>query len=100
MKIKNLVMILTLASVSLSCASSSKLASKQEAKTNYSDLTKQYAKVQLTSDISHLSDNEKQMLNYLYEVGNIMDDIFWTQNYGAAAQAGITVQTVHYYKQQ
>ena len=78
MKIKNLVMILTLASVSLSCAESS----KQETKTNYSDLTKQYAKVQLTSDISHLSDNEKQMLNYLYEVGNIMDDIFWTQNYG------------------
>ena len=70
-------MILTLASVSLSCAESSK-----ETKTNYADLTKQYAKVQLTSDISHLSDNEKQMLNYLYEVGNIMDDIFWTQNYG------------------
>ena len=61
MKIKNLVMILTLASVALSCAEPSK-----EAKTNYSDLTKQYAKVQLTSDISHLSDNEKQMLNYLY----------------------------------
>ena len=78
MKIKNLVMILTLASVSLSCAESA----KKETKTNYADLTKQYAKVQLTSDISHLSDNEKQMLKYLYEIGGIMDDIFWTQQLG------------------
>lgn len=76
MKIKNLVMILTLGAATISCAD------KQESKTNYADLTKQYAKVQLTSDISHLSDNEKQMLNYLYEVGNIMDDIFWTQQFG------------------
>ena len=50
MKIKNLVMILTLASVSFSCAEPSK-----EAKTNYSDLTKQYAKVQLTSDPASLT---------------------------------------------
>ena len=71
-------MILTLASVTISCAEST----KQETKTNYEDLTKQYAKVQLTSDISHLSDNEKHMLKYLFEVGRIMDDIFWTQNYG------------------
>ena len=78
MKIKNLVMILTLGVVTMSCAESP----KQETKTNYADLTKQYAKVQLTSDISHLSDNEKQMLDYLYEIGNIMDDIFWTQNFG------------------
>ena len=78
MKIKNLIMILTLASVTISCAEST----KQETKTNYEDLTKQYAKVQLTSDISHLSDNEKYMLKYLFEVGRIMDDIFWTQNYG------------------
>ena len=71
-------MILTLASVTISCAEST----KQETKTNYEDLTKQYAKVQLTSDISHLSDNEKHMLKYLFEVGRIMDDIFWTQNFG------------------
>ncbi len=83
MKIKNLVMILTLGVVTMSCAESP----KQEAETNYADLTKQYAKVQLTSDITHLSDNEKQMLNYLYEIGNIMDDIFWTQNFGGDKEA-------------
>ena len=83
MKIKNLIMILTLASVTISCAEST----KQETKTNYEDLTKQYAKVQLTSDISHLSDNEKHMLKYLFEVGRIMDDIFWTQNFGGDKEA-------------
>ena len=76
-------MILTLASVTISCAEST----KQETKTNYEDLTKQYAKVQLTSDISHLSDNEKHMLKYLFEVGRIMDDIFWTQNFGGDKEA-------------
>ena len=76
-------MILTLASVTISCAEST----KQETKTDYEDLTKQYAKVQLTSDISHLSDNEKHMLKYLFEVGRIMDDIFWTQNYGGDKEA-------------
>ena len=79
MKIKNLVMILTLGAATMSCANSTK--------TNYADLTKQYAKVQLTSDISHLSDNEKQMLDYLYEIGNIMDDIFWTQQFGGDKEA-------------
>lgn len=85
MKIKNLVMILTIAAVAVSCTGKPKQeTTKEEVKvTNYSDLTKQYAKVKLTSDISHLSDNEKQMLNYLYEVGNIMDDIFWTQQFGS-----------------
>ena len=78
MKIKNLVMILTLGAATMSCANSAK---------NYADLTKQYAKVQLTSDISHLSDNEKQMLDYLYEIGNIMDDIFWTQQFGGDKEA-------------
>ena len=43
MKIKNLVMILTLGAATMSCASSAKV----ETKTNYADLTKQYAKVQL-----------------------------------------------------
>ena len=83
MKIKNLVMILTLGAATMSCANSA----KEETKTNYADLTKQYAKVQLTSDISHLSDNEKQMLDYLYEIGNIMDDIFWTQQFGGDKEA-------------
>lgn len=41
-----------------------------------------FIEVELTTDISHLSDNEKKMLPLLFETAQIMDDIFWTQAYG------------------
>ena len=41
-----------------------------------------YAKVKLTTDISHLSDSEKEVLRIMFQVADIMDDIFWTQTYG------------------
>jgi hypothetical protein len=42
----------------------------------------QYATVPLTADLSVLSDNERQMIPLLVEVGQIMDDLFWHQAYG------------------
>lgn len=41
-----------------------------------------FVKVELTTDISHLSENEKAMLPLLFEVAAIMDDIFWLQAFG------------------
>jgi len=41
-----------------------------------------FVEVELTADISHLSENEKKMLPLLFEAAQIMDDIFWTQAYG------------------
>lgn len=41
-----------------------------------------YASVQLTADISHLSDKEKQMLPLLFEAAQLMDDIYWQQTIG------------------
>lgn len=41
-----------------------------------------FALVELTSDISHLSANEKKMLPYLFEAAQIIDSIFWQQAYG------------------
>ena len=41
-----------------------------------------YVSVKLTSDISHLSANEKQMLKLLFDASKLMDDIFWMQNVG------------------
>ncbi|HNS29244.1 MAG TPA: Zn-dependent hydrolase [Tenuifilaceae bacterium] len=41
-----------------------------------------FIEVDLTADISHLSDKEKQMLPLLFEAAQIMDDIFWQQAYG------------------
>lgn len=41
-----------------------------------------YAPFKLTADISHLSDNEKEMLKLLFDAAKIMDDLFWKQNVG------------------
>ena len=41
-----------------------------------------YAEVGLTADLSHLSDNQKQMISLLIDAGKIADDIFWQQVWG------------------
>lgn len=41
-----------------------------------------YATVKLSTDISHLSNNQKEMIKVLLEVAEIMDEIFWLQNVG------------------
>jgi hypothetical protein len=41
-----------------------------------------YAPFNLTADISHLSDKEKQMLPLLFDAAAIMDEIFWQQTIG------------------
>jgi hypothetical protein len=42
----------------------------------------EFVKVDLTTDIKHLSENEKKMLPILFEVAQIMDDIYWMQAFG------------------
>jgi hypothetical protein len=41
-----------------------------------------YAEFTLTADLSHLSDNQRQMLVLLIEASEIMDDLFWRQSFG------------------
>jgi hypothetical protein len=41
-----------------------------------------YSNFRLKSDISHLSENQKEMLKYLFETAEIMDDLYWKQNVG------------------
>ena len=38
-----------------------------------------YHGIDLTSDLSHLSDNQHKMLSLLIDVSKIMDDLFWKQ---------------------
>ena len=42
----------------------------------------EYAVVKLTTDLSKLTDKEKQMIPILIEVAQVMDDIFWEQTWG------------------
>jgi hypothetical protein len=46
----------------------------------------EYAVVKLTTDLSQLSEKEKQMLPLLFEAARIMDDLFWKQAYGDKEQ--------------
>ncbi len=41
-----------------------------------------YAKVPLTTDISHLTSNEKKVLELMFKAADVMDQIFWKQAYG------------------
>ena len=38
-----------------------------------------YHPVELTSDLSHLSDNQQKMIGLLIDASKIMDDLFWKQ---------------------
>jgi hypothetical protein len=46
------------------------------------DKVNAFVMVDLTTDLSHLSENEKQMIPLLFEAAQIMDYIFWSQAYG------------------
>jgi hypothetical protein len=41
---------------------------------------KKYAKVKLTADLNHLSDNQKEMLKLLFMAADQMNEIFWVEN--------------------
>lgn len=41
-----------------------------------------YAKVPLTTDISHLTVKEKQVLTLMFKAAEVMDQLFWKQAYG------------------
>jgi hypothetical protein len=41
-----------------------------------------YANVELKTDISHLSDNEREVLKLMFQAANLMEDIYWQQAYG------------------
>ena len=45
-------------------------------------LADQYATVRLTSDLSHLSDADKEVVRLLVEAVQPMEDAFWVQTYG------------------
>ncbi len=50
------------------------------------DRLEKYTNVRLTTDVSQLSTNEKQMIPILIEAAKIMDTLFWYEAYGNQAQ--------------
>ena len=78
MKIKHLTFVAALALLASACSN----APKQPVEQPQPKLIDKYAEYTLTSDISHLSENEKEMLPLLFEAADIMDQLFWMENYG------------------
>ena len=78
MKIKHFTIIAAVALMSTACSN----APKQPVEQPQPKLIDKYAEYTLTTDISHLSENEKEMLPLLFEAADIMEDLFWKENYG------------------
>ncbi|WP_440053803.1 dipeptidyl-peptidase 3 family protein [Pseudoalteromonas sp. T1lg65] len=49
-----------------------------------------YTPVTLQTDLSHLSENQKQMLGLLIDASVIMDDLFWKQAFGEEKDSFLT----------
>lgn len=52
----------------------------------YSETSSTYIPVELTTDLSILSESEKNLLPHLFAAADIMNDLFWKQAYGDKAQ--------------
>ncbi len=78
MKIKHLSIVAAITIMAASCSN----APKQEVEQPQPKLIDKYAEYTLTSDISHLSESELQMLPLLFEAADIMEELFWKENYG------------------
>ena len=81
MKIKHLVWVAMVALAATSC-DNKKPEQVQEPVQQKANLSDKYAEYTLTTNIDHLSDNEKRMLPLLFEACDIMDGLFWRENYG------------------
>ena len=74
-----------ISAVSSSCKQKSagdKSANDTTAKSEMQKKVNEYAVVKLTTDLSKLTEKEKQMIPILLDVAQIMDDIFWEQTWG------------------
>ena len=86
MKIKHLTLIAALAIGATACDNNKPEQTAEPAQQQETHLSDKYAEYTLTTDISHLSDNEREMLGLLFEAADIMDDLFWQENCGDREQ--------------
>ncbi len=77
-KSTNLALTGLIVFLGLAACSPEKDQYNQEMKANLA----KFEEVTLTTDLSWLSDNEREIINLLIQAADIMDDIFWMQSYG------------------
>jgi len=69
-------------SVVVSSCKSKKSEEKTETKREMQLKVEEFAPVDLTADLSDLTENEKQIVQIFIEIADIMDDLFWKQTFG------------------
>jgi hypothetical protein len=80
-----MLVLALLAATTISCKQKSGSENSTNDTTAMSEMQKNvndYAVVKLTTDLSKLTEKEKQMIPLLLEISEIMDDIFWLQTWG------------------
>ena len=82
MKIKYLAIVAVVALVATACDNKKPEPVQEPVQEQTTHLSDKYAEYTLTTNIDHLSDSEKQMLPLLFEAADIMDGLFWRENYG------------------
>ncbi len=91
-KMKNLLYFVVLAMIVFSCSTDNNQKKTEnnnpsETQEEQSTLTiqeriNQYATIQLNPDTTSLTDNQKHLLKLLIEAADMVNDIFWQQNFG------------------
>lgn len=66
---------------------------KTEEKSEIQQKVDEYAEFTLTTDLSVLSEKEKQLLPVLIQIADIMDDLYWDQYFGAQNRANLDTIT-------
>jgi hypothetical protein len=88
------LLLLVLVLAALSCQQAKKETESGAPQTTSFDqsLLDQYAPVTLTTDLSQLTDKEKQMIPLLIQVGKIIDGMYWYEAYGNKDSLLATIQ--------
>jgi PBP1b-binding outer membrane lipoprotein LpoB len=79
---KGIISIMMGAALLIGCTSTPKQENNTEANNEMKNKVEEFAPFRLTTDLSVLTEKEKQMLAVTAGAAQIMDDIFWTQAYG------------------
>lgn len=55
---------------------------EQKSDVDYAQLLSKYAEVDLSADVTHLTEKEKEIIKIFFQVADIMDELFWIQAFG------------------
>jgi cell division protein FtsL len=79
---KNIAVLFMVAALIFGCTSTSKKESKMEVNQEIMKKAGEFASFTLTTDLTVLTEKERQMLPILLEAAQLMDEIFWKEAFG------------------